>query len=38
MDWINQMGPELIQSWSLLGFGLVFLAGIVTSIGPCNLV
>ncbi|MGI5881014.1 MAG: cytochrome c biogenesis CcdA family protein [Syntrophomonadaceae bacterium] len=37
MDWINQMGPELIQSWSLLGFGLVFLAGIVTSIGPCNL-
>ncbi|MDD3852512.1 MAG: cytochrome c biogenesis CcdA family protein [Syntrophomonadaceae bacterium] len=37
MDWINQMGPELIQSYSLLGLGLVFLAGIVTSIGPCNL-
>ena len=37
MDWINQMGPELIQSYSLLGLGLVFLAGIVTSIGTCNL-
>lgn len=35
-QWINQVGPELIRSFSLLGYGLVFLAGIVTSITPCN--
>jgi len=35
-QWINQVVPELIQSFSLLGYGLVFLAGIATSITPCN--
>lgn len=34
--WINQVGPDLIRSFSLLGYGLVFLAGIITSITPCN--
>lgn len=34
--WINQVGPEFVRSFSLLGYGLVFLAGIITSIGPCN--
>ncbi|MGR6835342.1 cytochrome c biogenesis CcdA family protein [Syntrophomonas erecta] len=36
-QWINQIGPELIKSASLWGYGLVFLAGVITSIGPCNL-
>ena len=35
--WINQVAPTYLTSFSLLGFALVFLAGIVTSIGPCNL-
>ncbi len=35
--WINQMAPQFLSSFSLLGYALVFLAGIVTSIGPCNL-
>ncbi|MDD3893520.1 MAG: cytochrome c biogenesis protein CcdA [Syntrophomonadaceae bacterium] len=35
--WINQVAPSYLTSFSLLGYGLVFLAGIITSIGPCNL-
>jgi len=35
--WISQVAPQFLSSFSLLGYGLVFLAGIVTSIGPCNL-
>ena len=35
-QWINQAAQELIRSFSLLGYGLVFLAGIATSITPCN--
>jgi cytochrome c-type biogenesis protein len=29
--------PETLQSVSLLGFVLVFLGGLVTSLGPCNI-
>lgn len=28
--------PEFLQTASLLAFGLVFLGGIITSLGPCN--
>lgn len=35
--WLNQVAPPYRTSFSLLGYVLVFLAGIVTSIGPCNL-
>lgn len=35
-QWIGQVVPQLISSFSLWGYGLVFLAGIVTSITPCN--
>ncbi len=35
-QWLNQVGPELIRSFSALGYGLVFLTGILTSITPCN--
>lgn len=34
--WLNQMVPNLLSSFSLYGYILVFLAGIVTSITPCN--
>ena len=37
MDFINEMAPKLLSSFSLYGYALVFLAGIITSIGPCNL-
>lgn len=35
--WINQIAPQFLSSFSLFGYALVFLAGMVTSIGPCNL-
>ncbi|MDD2619462.1 MAG: cytochrome c biogenesis protein CcdA, partial [Syntrophomonadaceae bacterium] len=35
--WINQIAPQFLTSFSLIGYLLVFLAGVVTSIGPCNL-
>lgn len=35
--WINQIAPQFLSSFSLFGYALVFLAGLVTSIGPCNL-
>ncbi|MEN6313290.1 MAG: cytochrome c biogenesis CcdA family protein [Clostridiaceae bacterium] len=35
--WINQVAPQFLTSFSLFGYALVFLAGVVTSIGPCNL-
>lgn len=35
--WINQAAPQFLASFSLLGYALVLLAGVVTSIGPCNL-
>jgi len=31
------LDPALLQSASLLGYLLVFLGGVVTSIGPCNI-
>lgn len=31
------LDPELLQATSLLGYALVFLGGVVTSIGPCNI-
>jgi cytochrome c-type biogenesis protein len=31
------LDPSLLQSTSILGYVLVFLGGVVTSIGPCNL-
>lgn len=36
-NWLNQAAPQFLTSFSLYGYGLVFLAGIITSIGPCNL-
>lgn len=35
--WINQVAPHFLQSFSLIGYLLVFLAGVVTGFGPCNL-
>jgi cytochrome c-type biogenesis protein len=35
--WLNQIAPQFLTGFSLLGYLLVFLAGVVTSIGPCNL-
>jgi cytochrome c-type biogenesis protein len=35
--WINQVAPQFLTNFSLIGYGLVFLAGVVTSLGPCNL-
>lgn len=35
--WLNQAAPQVLTSFSLYGYGLVFLAGVITSIGPCNL-
>ncbi len=31
------LNPDLLQATSLLGYLLVFLGGLVTSIGPCNI-
>ncbi|MGS0765297.1 cytochrome c biogenesis CcdA family protein [Syntrophomonas curvata] len=36
-NWLNQAAPQFLTNFSLYGYGLVFLAGIITSIGPCNL-
>lgn len=35
--WINQVAPQFLSHFSIIGYGLVFLAGLVTSFGPCNL-
>lgn len=35
--WINQIAPQFLSSFSLTGYLLVFLAGVVTGFGPCNL-
>ena len=35
--WINQVAPRFLSDFTLFGYALVFLAGLVTSIGPCNL-
>jgi len=35
--WINQVAPQFLSEFTLFGYALVFLAGLVTSIGPCNL-
>jgi len=35
--WLNQVAPHFLSSFSVYGYGLVFLAGVITSIGPCNL-
>ncbi|QGT98685.1 hypothetical protein SYNTR_0092 [Candidatus Syntrophocurvum alkaliphilum] len=35
--WINTVLPQFLGSFSIYGYGLVFIAGIITSIGPCNL-
>lgn len=37
MDFINELAPQLLSSFSLYGFILVFIAGIIAGIGPCNL-
>ena len=37
MEFINELAPQLLSSVSILGYILVFAAGIITSIGPCNL-
>lgn len=37
MDLINELAPRFLSSYSILGYLLVFLAGVLTSIGPCNL-
>lgn len=34
--WLNQVVPSFLSSFSFYGYILVFLAGIVTSITPCN--
>lgn len=31
------LGPELLQPGSIMGYVLVFLGGVITSLGPCNL-
>jgi len=35
--WINQVAPQFLSHFSIIDYGLVFLAGLVTSFGPCNL-
>ncbi|MGI5912199.1 MAG: cytochrome c biogenesis CcdA family protein [Syntrophomonadaceae bacterium] len=35
--WINEIAPHYLNNYSLWGYILIFLAGIVTSFGPCNL-
>ncbi len=37
MDFINELAPQLLGSFSLYGFVLVFVAGLIAGIGPCNL-
>lgn len=37
MDFINELAPQLLSSFSLYGFVLVFVAGLIAGIGPCNL-
>ena len=34
MDWLTQVS---IEQFSLLAYGIAFLAGVISSIGPCNL-
>ncbi|MGI6422583.1 MAG: cytochrome c biogenesis CcdA family protein [Syntrophomonadaceae bacterium] len=35
--WLNQVAPQLLKDISIYAYGLVFLAGLVSSIGPCNI-
>lgn len=35
--WVNQIAPQYLTEFTLVGYGLVFLAGLISSIGPCNL-
>lgn len=35
--WINEIAPRFLSNYSLYGYGLVLLAGVITSIGPCNM-
>ena len=37
MEWLNTVVPYVLKDFSLYGYLLVFLAGIVTGLGPCNL-
>lgn len=37
MDLINELAPQMLSSFSLYGYVLVFIAGIIAGIGPCNL-
>lgn len=37
MDFINELAPQLLSSFSIFGYALVFSAGVITGIGPCNL-
>jgi len=36
-NWISHIAPQFLSHFSIIGYGLVFLAGLVTSFGPCNL-
>lgn len=37
LEWINEMLPRFLTAFSVYGLGLVFLAGVASSIGPCNM-
>ncbi|HPF44919.1 MAG TPA: cytochrome c biogenesis protein CcdA [Syntrophomonadaceae bacterium] len=37
MDFINELAPQMLSSFSLYGYILVFIAGVIAGIGPCNL-
>ncbi|MCR4400257.1 MAG: cytochrome c biogenesis protein CcdA [Syntrophomonadaceae bacterium] len=37
VEWVNKAVPGFIASWPSVALALVFLAGVLTSIGPCNL-
>ena len=37
LDWITNTLPSIISNYSVIAFFLVFLGGVITSIGPCNI-
>lgn len=37
LDWLTNTLPTFISGFSVFAFVLVFLGGVITSIGPCNL-
>jgi len=37
LEWLTNALPYIISNVSVIAFILVFLAGVITSIGPCNL-